>query len=473
MPDDIAPEFTDELELSINAWTGQPIPPAGQAGDWKAWLWSRESVPPLTLAADEPVDLRNWQDPQVGWGLLLSEDPDVPASDKARALDAPEPIRRLLDSRPGSPVFRYSDAIWARGSLARYYEDGTSQEIGLTDGVRGTGRGALPFYLLMVGAPTVIPWEVQYRLNLPCCVGRLDLPEPDLANYVDHLLRGWQDSSASAQRPVVWSTDHGARDITHLMRIAIADPVLGCLRGDDQIGNRARGLGPGDATSEQLIASLAEQNPALVVTTSHGMTGPLDDPAEMEKNLGLLVDSTHTMLDTGALLSEWAPDGTIWYAHACCSAGADSRTRYEGLVREGSAVDQVLKGVAAAGPRVSPLPTRLLSAAKPARAFIGHVEPTFNWTLQRPETRQITTESITNALYNRMYRKDPEPVGLAFRSFYNTVGQLLASWEMSMRRVGDGDFDARQPAMRSRLTALDRQSLVLLGDPTVALPKLP
>jgi hypothetical protein len=324
----------------------------------------------------------------------------------------------------------------------------------------------------MVGGPAAIPWEVQYRLNLPCCIGRLDLPEPEFSGYVDHLIDEWEGSPASSRQPVVWAVDHGLHDITHLMRKAVAEPVLASLQADGQIGDRAVGFRPEDATCAGLASALGERKPALVVTTSHGMTGPLEDPGEMGRQLGLLLDSEHSVLAPQEVLNDWSPDGAIWYAHACCSAGSDAKTRYEGLVREGSTVDRILKGVAAVGAKISPLPTALLGAPKPARAFIGHVEPTFNWTLQRPETRQITTESITRALYNRMHRRVPEPVGMAFRDFYRTVGELLASWELSMRRVNDGDFEARQPAMRARLTALDRQSLVLLGDPTVSLPPL-
>jgi hypothetical protein len=45
----------------------------------------------------------------------------------------------------------------------------------------------------------------------------------------------------------------------------------------------------------------------------------------------------------------------------------------------------MLKNIAAtAGARISPLPRALLGAEKPLRAFVGHVEPTFDWTLRDP-----------------------------------------------------------------------------------------
>ena len=39
--------------------------------------------------------------------------------------------------------------------------------------------------------------------------------------------------------------------------------------------------------------------------------------------------------------------------------------------------------------------------------------------------------------------------------------------------IDGGDESVRDAALRMRLTALDRQSMVLLGDPTATLPALP
>jgi hypothetical protein len=111
----------------------------------------------------------------------------------------------------------------------------------------------------------------------------------------------------------------------------------------------------------------------------------------MAASLGALVDGQHLTLDIDALLAAWQPDGAIWYAHACCSAGCDNVNSYKELVPAGSTLASVLDGVAALGAQVAPLPQRLLGAAKPLRAFIGHVEPTFDWTLRQPETGQVLT----------------------------------------------------------------------------------
>lgn len=94
----------------------------------------------------------------------------------------------------------------------------------------------------------------------------------------------------------------------------------------------------------------------------------------MTQQLSWLVDDSFTLLDLEnccLLGSLMAP----WYAHACCSAGSDDQTSYQGPVDAGSTVAQTLAAGAALGTRVAPLPRLLLGAEKPLRAFIGRTCP--------------------------------------------------------------------------------------------------
>lgn len=463
------PDWPDTL--TINAWTGQESSASPVAPEARRWALTPAPVQVSQfLAAPPPLDLRNWRHPEVGWGLVLPENPALLDEDLALAADAPAAIRKLLEDRPGAPVFRYRPEIFPR-FLQRHYTDRPKQDIEIANAPRGIAPGRLPWYLLLVGSPEVLPWSVQYLLNTSAFVGRLDLEEAALERYVDALLSNWSGAACRPDRPVVWGVDHGGTDITRLMRQSIADPVAERLASDPQINGNVRKLtGPG-ASAAALIGALSEATPALVVTTSHGMTGPLHDRDLMGRQLGLLVDEEHKLLDPDSLLAAWQPDGAIWYSHACCSAGSDAETRYKGLVPKDSTVEQVLLGVAGLGARVAPLPTRLLGAEKPLRAFVGHVEPTFDWTL-RAETRQILTTNIRQALYDHLYQAQPETLGMAFRECYLSVGQLLAQRDEAERQFNKGKPGADAAALRCRLTAYDRQSLVILGDPTAALPPL-
>ena len=197
------------------------------------------------------------------------------------------------------------------------------------------------------------------------------------------------------------------------------------------------------------------------------MTGPRNNIPIMAAQLGLPVDSNHAVLDYGKLLQRWSPNGAIWYAHACCSAGGDRQTRYDGLVAAGSYADQVLKGVAKVGACVSPLPRALLGAPSPLRAFIGHVEPTFDWTIQDRHTGQVRTNALIESLYSRLYQ--PMPLGRALEPCHEQ-GPKLDSVHKRIKKDFNAGIDRLEEALECRLIAQDLESLVILGDPTVALP---
>lgn len=469
--------------LSINAWTGPgSTATAPLAKGWAAWATAPHmAAANKTLAADEPLDERDWQDPRVGWGLLVADNDALSQADRASGADLPDVLRELVRQRKG-PIVRYREDN-SFESLRRYYVDGPPQDISLT-AKAGVGRGQLPRYLLIWGSPakdghpSCVPWRFQYVLNVARYVGRLHLQGKPLENYVKALLDDWGGCASRADAPVLWATDHADSDITHLMRRVVAEPVEKKLRQDSQVGAKLRYFASAQAGTAQLIDALADpaRPPAFVMTTSHGMTGPLNDIAKMAAALGLLVDQNGGLLDPAALLAKWQPDGAIWYAHACCSAGSDDTTQYGDLVGDGPVKD-VLLGVARLGAAVAPLPTALLGADRPLRAFVGHVEPTFDWTLRHPESKEPLTHALSSALYDRMYRARPEPVGMAFEPVFDQVGQLFAQFQQATKASTTLDQALRQraraTALRTQLGALDRQSCVILGDPTVALPALP
>jgi hypothetical protein len=192
----------------------------------------------------------------------------------------------------------------------------------------------------------------------------------------------------------------------------------------------------------------------------------------MRANLGLPVDQQHQMVSPAALLGEWQPDGAIWFAQACCSAGSDSPTAYASLFEPGSLLEQTLTGIAKIGATTAPLARALLGAAKPLRAFIGHVEPTFNWTLSFPLNRQVLTDDLKSSIYRGLGLG--KPVGLAMSGYYPAIATKLQEY---LRAKGEYDLQVGPAAKKpldmlvySRVTAHDRASTVILGDPTAAIP---
>jgi hypothetical protein len=456
-------------QLGINAYFGEGKTAAVGALSPDAKKWPFRNGPPKVrtfLKPPAPVDRRLWQDARVGWGVIAADSPGLTDVQRKTSSDLPESIQQLVKDRGNAPVLRYCPDSDQRFRLLRSYAHGLDVAIGQSP--EGLERECIPRYLLILGTPEQIPWELQYVLNAHYSVGRVHLSGDALDNYVTALRSNWKASTAKSENSLIWAVNQGASDITALMRDAIAAKLYAKIAADTDLAAGAKFLDGGEsATVAKLIAGLSQARPGFVATSSHGQTYPLDNNQLLGDSLGLLVDQNYASLSIDTLLKSWQPDGVIWYAHACCSAGSSAQTLFEGLCQEGSDVDRVLKGVAQIGNRVAPLPTALLGAKKPARAFIGHVEPTFDWTLQNPDTRQLLTDSVGQAFYNELYQ--PSPIGHAVRQCYERLSSLYASYDAELLAFGRGEIASRDGLLRDLLCARDLQSTVILGDPTAAL----
>ncbi|MCG8460047.1 MAG: hypothetical protein MI919_27510 [Holophagales bacterium] len=454
----------------------------------------RPAVDPGNLRPGPPPDPAHWHDPRVGWGLVLPEREGLGAAELARADDAPEPIRELWRAR-GGPVLRYRPSFEA-GDRFLFLRDWRHRtDVPLDRPAMGTDPGHLPYYLLIAAPPSEVPWEVQYVLGAGSCVGRLHLEPEDgpgdpLGRYVEHLLGPWGGPAqggareevapaARAERPLIWAVDHGGGDITGLLRRSIALRLLRRFEGDTELEPRFLDGRRGEATAEGLIRALARDRPALVVTTSHGRTGPLAEPGEpplpgLAARLGLPVDQDFQDLEPPALLAAWQPAGAMWVAHGCCTAGSAEPSLFADLFAPESGVRRILDGISALGSRISPLPRRLLGAASPLRAFVGQVEPTFDWTLRQPRSQAHLSDPLVGAFYDHLYRD--EPLGLALQDWRRSLSRLYVAWERARDAVEETDRPSPgdlTTLLYLRLAARDIQSTVILGDPTASLPPLP
>lgn len=453
--------------IQIDAWPGKPAIGTLSTGA-EAW-GARKGLPPSQepLAFDGPVDKTCWQHPNVGYGILLRDTPDLAWSpDKASGALAPPAIQELLVARPNSVLLYWNPAL-RDTHLRRYYEDGSSSDhqIGLTH--FGTAKNKLPRYILIVGTPANIPWEVQFSLSIRHAVGRLPLEGEELEPYVTAMLDGadgWHSTPTDVTAPVVWTVDHGSQDITRLMRSVLISPMLTAFKGTLVSLTE---LDDTEATAPELIAALL-RSPTVVVTSSHGAT-PLD-AYELRKVLGLPVDVDHSTVALDDLTSSM-PAGAVWFAQACCSAGSSETSSFADILEPNTDARMVVEAVTALGSTVAPAALALLSRKNPVRAVFGHVEPTFDWTLKDPDSGTRFTGDLVDGLSSNLHFG--QPLGHVFAEYRAGIGELLSRWtRLAVKLNRDGDTTVLREMTKLRLTAMDRQSLVLLGDPTVRIPKL-
>ena len=72
----------------------------------------------------------------------------------------------------------------------------------------------------------------------------------------------------------------------------------------------------------------------------------------MRRSLGLPVDTDGTTLNADTLLGTWSLAGAVWYAQACCSAGSNAGTSFEGLLQQDTLAFRVVDAGRPAGCRL-------------------------------------------------------------------------------------------------------------------------
>ena len=454
--------------LRSNAFNGTDVAEGAPADNARKWSLDNEPAKRAKSLAedfDRPLDYRKWDDERVGWGVVAATPKGRNDQELADNADLPESVRDLIAKRGNAPVFRYRHG-WEREFryLTNFRTNADFEIAGGSFGVKG-----LPRYLMILGGPDEVPWRVQFQLNARRYVGRVPLTGADLDNYIQHLTCNWCESDMQLDRPVVWSTDHGYPDITQLMTELIAKPVYKKYAANSKIGTKAMLLNSTSATRAGLTEALKTNRPGLIVSTSHGMIGPLGQPQQLAAQLGALVDQNRQVLDSFQLLQSWQPNGAIWYAHACCSAGTNGAGRLTDLAKSDTSLSDTLNALAKVVPTMAPLPVRLLAAKEPARAFIGHVEPTFDITLRDGKTGELFTDSILDSLYQLLLQESPagfamhyliEPLAGVYSSYMNTKGDFKAT---------ESEY---ADLLNYSLRGFDLEGTVLFGDPTVGLPKL-
>ena len=97
-------------ELQINAWLGAEKRAASCLVSADAKKWPLRNAPPKVrtfLKPPAPVDVRDWQNSDVGWGVVAAESEGLTDAQKQTSSDLPEPIQALIKDRGDAPVFRY------------------------------------------------------------------------------------------------------------------------------------------------------------------------------------------------------------------------------------------------------------------------------------------------------------------------------------------------------------------------------
>ena len=451
------------VKLPAAAKMAAPREASSYVQRWKNWILDHS---PLLLGFDTMFGVDKADPTQAGWAVVFH----AQASEEVRRSLEPLIAHRRTQMAPDLVhVLTYLPGEPAHKFLSRH----------------GTPMGdveptQVPYYLLLVGGPDKIPFDIQHTLSLFHAVGRLcfDTPE-EYTRYAESIVAYEKGASVPNHRQVSWwSPKHLGDRSTQLSTDQLVIPLTRGAPADQppqphktiaaKLGYASREAIEDDATKEWLLAALhgREARPAVLFTASHGLGFPANDARQRTEQ--------------GALLSQdWTGFGAMAPAHYVAASDIQDDARLHGLVafffacfgmgtptHDEFPLNPTRSGDALASAAfVAALPRRLLShPGGGALAVIGHVERAWGFSIKPLEMAQASTHAFKNTLAKIMAG---EPVGHALRDFrdrFSAANNLLLNHldpNMPNNKL------APRELLHRWIERNDARNYVVLGDPAV------
>jgi hypothetical protein len=403
---------------------------------------------------------------QTGWGIVFH-------SEESEAVK--KSLQRLIDHRATQIADPEKLKILE-------YHTGDDWSDWLADHGVSAGNvqpNKVPFYLLLIGSPDLIPFSFGWLLDVEYAVGRLHFESPEeYSAYVDTVI-DYETSAAvpNAREAVFFGTQHPDDVATELSATALIKPLLEGTESTEfkpivSYSNfNARALVGPKATTQALADIIHSPGntkpPALLFTASHGIGFDADDPEQLKCQGALLCQDWPGLNDirpehyfAAANVSDEARlRGMIAFHFACYGAGTPDFDRF---VHEPGEDRPRL----AATPFISALPKRFLSHPNGgALAVIGHIDRAWDYSI----AGNTTTPQVIPFQNCIGWLLQGEPVGLAMKDFNERYAVLSASLSDLHDRLAL-KFPVSDDLLASTwIERNDAEGYVVLGDPAVRL----
>ncbi|HEY6794791.1 MAG TPA: hypothetical protein VI248_08915 [Kineosporiaceae bacterium] len=397
---------------------------------------------------------------QVGWGLVAADDvgDDV--------LEALAPLCELRAGQAGE-LFRLlkgpDDGVHAGEGKQSFL---IRHQVAAMDVVDPRD---LPYYLLLVGDPARLSYEMQYQLDVQYGVGRLNFDTiEEYAQYAQNVVaaEGAQRPAGQGPRVQVFAPRNPGDLPTALSASRLAAPLADDLAAAATVGSDI-GEQATRARLGELVSGPSRTDVLFTATHGLGTAGPQQrelqgallcqewaGPTERPGPLG-----RDRYLAGGDLDSAVPVSAGIVFSFGCYSAGTPRTTDFVGAPAAAASADP---------PFVARLPQALLRHPKGGcLAFVGHVDRAWNcsflWKSLQPRILPFST-SIKALLSGA-------PLGLAteyISARYATAATDLAT--LLHRARAEGYVIDDRELTQLWLAANDARNFVVVGDPAVRLP---
>jgi hypothetical protein len=456
----IEPMSVDELDALIR---GEKAPKNIRE------LEARASTPE-TLVVKEGVDAKDLC--QTGWGVILADDAD-PAVEAAL-----QPLLTLRAMQSGKRYHKYTFQV-GKDTKDKFLSD---RDVG--PGPADPDR--VPYYLLIAGGPSKIPYSFQSELDVQYAVGRVHFETPaEYRTYAESVVAAETGSVKLPRRASFFGVTHpNPETATGQSLEYLVEPLLRSLSNAAQWSfDPVLRL---DANKEALAQRLGgAQTPALLFTASHGLRvrpGSKSglSPGEHQGALicadwpgpGHAFEQEEYFFGGKDLDKDPNLQGLIALFFACFSGGTPKLDAYTRLRRlqMGQSPGPALE--LAPQPFVAGLPRRMLSSpGGGALAVVGHVEQTwpsaFLWKAKEDGSLPPQITAFESMLRRLM---DGYPVGAAVEYLNMKYAELAAMLQPYLQAIQFDDDYNRVEFANVWMAATEAQWYTIIGDPAVRLP---
>jgi hypothetical protein len=403
---------------------------------------------------------------QSGWGVIFGPGIDQSVKDA---------LRPLIDHRKATadPFVVYDGPVTVQhGETAAAWLRRNGTRLDVVDPAKG-----VPFYLMIVAPPDVIPFEFQYMLDIYWAVGRLWFDTADeFRQYAESVVRYERATGVQTARTLaMFATEHDFDNATQLFMRNVAKPMS---QGEGAtpipIGKRQKfGLKTifGDQATKAALADLLSghaqgASPSVLFSGSHGMSF-LPDDARQSASQGAIV------------CQDWPGFGSITEAHWFSAADVPPAAKVHGMFHvffachgggcsEFDNFDRMNKQPKriAHKPFFAKLPQKLLAHPNGgALAVLAHIERA--WAYSFTEDKAGSQTQGFRDVIGRLLRG--ERIGQAtdvFNTRWAALSVQLAETQLDLQRGADVSLKALGGMWVARD---DARNFMILGDPAVRL----
>ncbi|HRI71517.1 MAG TPA: hypothetical protein PK156_45095, partial [Polyangium sp.] len=316
---------------------------------------------------------------QTGWGLVFpAVDKGTKAARHQQAIsDALGPLRALRRSQAGHLYKEYrGDHAFRRGETKQQF---LAKHRG---GSGAVNPEAVPYYLLLVGSPEEISFDIQIEIDVQYAVGRIHFDTvEEYAHYARSVVMA-ESGAFVLPREVAFVGVHNSGDMaTQLSRFNLVGPLASWAEVNLPNWKVSRYFDENacKATVTELLGG--SRTPALLFSASHGMPFGKGHPQQRQHQGALLLQDwrgptsgppDQSMYFSGDDVSiDKPPAGLISFHFACYGAGTPLHDEFTlpGETRVPIAEE----------PFVAALPKKLLGHSRGgALATIGHIDRTWD-----------------------------------------------------------------------------------------------